>query len=257
MSAYALVLFDVDGCTAIVDSKKLCLDGKTLVNGQHGHMKLHREKLKVEILQLSDSKKVLNEFEDEWSTSHRSIALDNEKKKRKNRPDGYLSVWPHDMDDTVPASDNHVNEETPAVQQPKPKDVPVQKPDKSESRKGAPKKTLEKSTKSSKKKANEKTGSKRRKITVLYEGSGDFSTDVSEPQRAPCYLEELSADEQDLVQQQIHQHQNGRKSIASQTDEIVMLGPDDVLSTAAPNELKLIMKLLHKMEQSQKRQKNR
>lgn len=53
MSAYALVLFDVDGCTAIVDSKKLCLDGKTLVNGQHGHMKLHREKLKVEILQLS------------------------------------------------------------------------------------------------------------------------------------------------------------------------------------------------------------
>lgn len=32
-----------------------------------------------------------------------------------------------------------------------------------------------------------------------------------------------------------------------------MLGPDDVLPTAAPNELKLIMKLLHKMEQSQKK----
>lgn len=96
-------------------------------------------------------------------------------------------------------------------------------------------------------------GSKGRKITVLYEGSGDFSTDVSEPQRAPSYLEELSADEQDLVQQQIHQHQNGKKSVASQTDEIVMLGPDDMLPTTAPNELKLIMKLLQKMEESQKK----
>lgn len=93
----------------------------------------------------------------------------------------------------------------------------------------------------------------RKKYKYKCTDSGDFSTDVSEPQRAPCYREELSADEQDLVQQQIHQHQNERKSIASQTDDIVMLGPDDVLPTAAPNELKLIMKLLHKMEQSQKK----
>lgn len=50
---YALVLFDVDGCTAIVDSKKLVLEGKDLVNGQQGYMKFGAEKLKVEILQLS------------------------------------------------------------------------------------------------------------------------------------------------------------------------------------------------------------
>lgn len=53
MAAYALVLFDVDGCTAIVDSKKLVLEGKDLVNGQQGYMKFGVEKLKVEILQLS------------------------------------------------------------------------------------------------------------------------------------------------------------------------------------------------------------
>lgn len=39
MAGYALVLFDVDGCTAIVDSKKLVLEGKDLVNGQQGYMK--------------------------------------------------------------------------------------------------------------------------------------------------------------------------------------------------------------------------
>lgn len=53
MAGYALVLLDVDGCTAIVDSKKLVLEGKDLVNGQQGYMKFGAEKLKVEILQLS------------------------------------------------------------------------------------------------------------------------------------------------------------------------------------------------------------
>lgn len=33
MFVYVLVLFDVDGCIVIVDFKKLCLDGKILVNG--------------------------------------------------------------------------------------------------------------------------------------------------------------------------------------------------------------------------------
>lgn len=55
MAGYALVLFDVDGCTAIVDSKKLVLEGKDLVNGQQGYMKFGAENLKVEILQLSDN----------------------------------------------------------------------------------------------------------------------------------------------------------------------------------------------------------
>lgn len=50
---YALVLFDVDGCTAVVESKKLKMEGKDLVTGQMGHMTFAREKLQVEILQLS------------------------------------------------------------------------------------------------------------------------------------------------------------------------------------------------------------
>lgn len=57
MASFALVLFDVDGCTAIVDSKKLVLEGKDLVTGQHGYMNFGGEKLKVEILQLSGNLK--------------------------------------------------------------------------------------------------------------------------------------------------------------------------------------------------------
>lgn len=53
MAAFALVLFDIDGCTAIVDFKKLCLDGKPHVSGQQGYTRLGRKRLKVEILMVS------------------------------------------------------------------------------------------------------------------------------------------------------------------------------------------------------------
>lgn len=53
MAAFALMLFDIDGCRAIVDSKKLCLDGKPHVSGQQVYTKHGREKLRVEILQAS------------------------------------------------------------------------------------------------------------------------------------------------------------------------------------------------------------
>lgn len=45
----------------------------------------------------SDSKRELNKFEDQWSTTHRSMALDKEKRKRRNKPNGYLAVWPQDI----------------------------------------------------------------------------------------------------------------------------------------------------------------
>jgi hypothetical protein len=48
-------------------------------------------------LNFIESRAFLNRFEDEWSSSHRSIALDKEKTKRKNKEYGYLSVWPHDQ----------------------------------------------------------------------------------------------------------------------------------------------------------------
>lgn len=44
-----------------------------------------------------DSKQALNEFEAEWIHSDRSKALVEEKKKRHDKPHGYLSVCPQSM----------------------------------------------------------------------------------------------------------------------------------------------------------------
>ena len=58
-------------------------------------------------------------------------------------------------------------------------------------------------------------GSKGRKISVLFEGSGDYSNSKSSPKRAPCFLEELSEDERDLVNLQLQQHQDGLRNVGA------------------------------------------
>ncbi|XP_052691832.1 uncharacterized protein LOC128169804 [Crassostrea angulata] len=253
MTANALVLFDVDGCTAIVDSKKLVLEGKDLVNGQQGYMKFGAEKLKVEILQLSDSKRELNTFEDQWSTSHRSMALDKEKRKRRNKPDGYLAVWPQDIDDVVqpdedlpdPNAKEQDVEEDPIDDEHNETDEPkTGKPTKKS------KETKEK-TKEAKEKPKEKTGSKGRKITVLFEGGGDYSTDVAAPKRAPSYLEELSADERDLINLQVEQYKRGLETESTQTEAVVILGPNDVLPPLTSDAFQNIMELLKDLKKGQ------
>ncbi|XP_062584338.1 serine-rich adhesin for platelets-like [Saccostrea cucullata] len=193
-------------------------------------MKLGTEKLNVEILQISDSKRQLNTFEDDWSTSHRSIALDREKKKRRNQPDGYLSVWPQDMEDVVG------EEVQPApVEQTNDNDQPNE---------AAP-------TRKTKGKAKEKTGSKGRKITVLHEGSGDFSSDTTSPKRAPCFLEEVNGDERDLINLQIRQHQEGLRNVSVQTEKVVVLGTEDVLPPLMAETFSAMTKTLGQIQKEQ------
>ncbi|XP_069109125.1 uncharacterized protein [Argopecten irradians] len=93
---YALVLFDLDGCTAVVDSKKLRSKGR-ITKGKQIEFHLGKDVYKVEVLEFSDSKVKLNKFEDEWSNSNRSKALDEA--KEKGEFGGYLSVWPSDDDE--------------------------------------------------------------------------------------------------------------------------------------------------------------
>lgn len=212
---YALVLFDVDGCTAVVESKKLKMEGKDLVTGQMGHMTFAREKLQVEILQLSDSKRALNKYEDEWSLSCRSVALDKEKARRRNRPNGYLTVRP--------AEQNVEIEETVTLEVESEAVTDASTEDLEDATENPQRPHREKTQK------NEKTGSKGRKIAVLYEGSGDYSAEASSPKRAPSFLEELTEDEQDLVNLQVQQHLNSQRSVSTQTDRVVIVGPEDNL----------------------------
>ncbi|XP_061194227.1 uncharacterized protein LOC133202425 [Saccostrea echinata] len=233
MASLALVLFDVDGCTAIVSSKKLG-DPKELKKGQHAHIRLNQEQMKVEILELSDSKTFLNKFEDEWTNTHRSIALDKEKKRRKNKPHGYLQVWPTDMEDATHSSDGEDGEDGETVTEVNETARNVSSTNSSTEgkRTGSENKKQQETTKSQKStrttnEGKEKTGSNGRKVTVLHEGSGDLTTNICTPKRAPGFLEGLSGDEIDLIQSQIQDFRQGKRSVAVQTDQVVVLGPND------------------------------
>lgn len=213
--AFALVLFDVDGCTAIVNSKKLG-DPKDLKKGQHANIRLNQEKMKVEVLELSDSKTLLNNFEDEWTLTHRSIALDKEKKRRKNKLNGYLDVWPTDVEEATPSEGDSEVEENEGERN---------KDDKLPKKNPEIRRTQKTTAKTSESK--EKTGSNARKIVVLHEGSADLSDDICVPKRAPGFLDGLSADQIDLVTSQVTEFREGKRSVAVQTDQVIVLGPNN------------------------------
>jgi hypothetical protein len=51
---YALILFDIDGCTAVIDAKKIQVqDVEVLSKGQQVFVQYQKRSLKVEILELS------------------------------------------------------------------------------------------------------------------------------------------------------------------------------------------------------------
>ncbi|XP_061191719.1 uncharacterized protein LOC133199937 [Saccostrea echinata] len=201
---FALVLFDLDGCTAIIDAKKCQVpDIKALVKGQHVDVKYHKETFKVEILELSESRAVLNQYEDDWSSSHRSLALDKEKKKRRNKRNGYLAVWPHDQEDIIPSTSdiNQNREEEP--EEPSEKVNLPKEPERNN--------------------AKERKGSNGRKITILYEGSAENQSNNASPQRAPCYLQELSTDEAEVVELQMNYFKQNKICTSSQTEKVVVI----------------------------------
>ncbi|XP_069110080.1 uncharacterized protein [Argopecten irradians] len=72
-----------------------------------------------------------------------------------------------------------------------------------------------------------KEGLNNRKITVLYEGSAEPNPNNCKPKRTPFFLEGLSNDEIDLIFLQTRDFSNGLKSCGSQTDSVVIIGPDD------------------------------
>ena len=64
---------------------------------------------------------------------------------------------------------------------------------------------------------------KDRKITILYEGAASLNSPNSSPQRDPCFLEELSKDEAEVVELQMRCFQRNHLSTASQTDKVVVV----------------------------------
>lgn len=98
----ALVLFDVDGCTAIVATSKLRTSDK-LTPGLQFALTHSKTDYTIEVLELSDSTPALNRFEKEWAKRARARALDKEKLERCHKEHGYLMVQPEE-DEIVPPS---------------------------------------------------------------------------------------------------------------------------------------------------------
>ena len=65
-------------------------------------------------------------------------------------------------------------------------------------------------------------GSKGRTVTVLYEGTAATSPPVS-PQRSPCYFEDLTSDNAEVVRLQMRTHLEGKICSSSQTEKVVVL----------------------------------
>ncbi|XP_069109124.1 uncharacterized protein [Argopecten irradians] len=225
---YALVLFDLDGCTAVVDSKKLRSKGR-ITKGKQIEFHLGKDVYKVEVLEFSDSKVKLNKFEDEWSNSNRSKALDEA--KEKGEFGGYLSVWPSDDDEedvTVIAAPDQTEgniavlgtdeSEVDAVDD-NTANLVLEDLDTVAEVAEASHKAVQNS--------GTKEGLNNRKITVLYEGSAEPNPNNCEPKRTPFFLEGLSNDEIDLIFLQTRDFSKGLKSCGSQTDSVVIIGPDD------------------------------
>ena len=65
-----------------------------------------------------DSKKALNDFENIWSKSTRSLELDRAKTENPQKIDGFLAVWPEDAVEQNNAESSDVSEnEIVAIQQ--------------------------------------------------------------------------------------------------------------------------------------------
>ncbi|XP_021370093.1 uncharacterized protein LOC110461112 [Mizuhopecten yessoensis] len=210
---WALVLFDIDGFTTVVSTKKLIYESEELAKGTQCFCKWGKENLKVEVIEISASVPHLDHYEDQWQSSHRSIALDREKKRRGARAcGGYLDVWPTDMEEV---SQHHSSDEEEHLNE------AVDNVDQQASTKPKRKRTKES--------AKEKLGTNGRKIVVHYEGSGDFLSEQAVPGRQPFHTDHLTEDQIDVVEQQTKDHRLGKKTTSTLTDTVVILGEDDAM----------------------------
>lgn len=96
---HLLILFDWDGCTAIIESSRVQFSRKKVLSkSSRGTLSYEGRLHKVEILELSDSKEELEDYDTEWEQTHRALAISSEREKRQNsrgrrKMGGYLDIW--------------------------------------------------------------------------------------------------------------------------------------------------------------------
>ncbi|XP_062622053.1 uncharacterized protein LOC134283555 [Saccostrea cucullata] len=205
---HALVLFDWDGFTSIVESSRVQSSTRgVLSRSSRGSLSYDGQLHKVEILHLSDTKEQLEDYDTEWAQTHRAKAIDEEKERRqasrgRRKKGGYLDIWNDPGINTQDDTDEDLPD--PTVEQ-------------------NTERRQHETTQQGRNNGSVKQGSKGRKITVLYEGSADLTNSNASPMRSPVYLDDLSSDEREIVQQQVVFHEAGKVSSTSQTDKVIVV----------------------------------
>ncbi|XP_033758514.1 uncharacterized protein LOC117340848 [Pecten maximus] len=256
--AFSLVLFDTDGCTAILKTTKLeNKDAEPIRKGLVCTTVWQKTSHKVEVLEVSDSNSYLNTYEDDWSMSHRGLELDRVKASRGDRElGGYLTIWPHDVfeqesaesvpTDSAPVpkrkrtqnreelGESTAEKNVPATKKKTgstaEKNVPATK--KKTGKTQTARKTLPKKNRTTTALAGnqtEKQGTNGRKVVVHFQGAGEYSERRAVPQRSPFFIDDLPEDQVDLINQELQQHVNGKSTISTQTDTVTVITPEDVM----------------------------
>ncbi|XP_063408883.1 uncharacterized protein LOC134692358 [Mytilus trossulus] len=195
MEKFALVLFDLDSYTSVIERRHLITDIEptvsTTLNVRYG-----RKKLFGEILCLNDDKYAIDVFQEKWEKTERAKFLYKEIQKRErlgtSHTGGFLALWPGDeiaicysngVDSNVQRVEHHVPEEvvegTEAME------------------------VIEE--------ASQNEGLNGRKITVLYEGAGD-PNGIPDPQRTPVFVRNLTTDQQDILNQRLNDNRTGKST---------------------------------------------
>lgn len=67
----------------------------------------------------------------------------------------------------------------------------------------------------------------------------------------PCYFDELTPDEQDLVKLQIEQNDRGKVNVGTQTDSVVVIGPEDLIPVVNSTGSSAVMAILAQIQDTQ------
>lgn len=225
MPKWSLVLFDWDGCTASVESRRFT-DQTCVRIGSRTHLSNDGKINLVEILALENAEDHVLSKDRIWSrgTRAKAIAATKEAREmcRRGKHGGYLEI----ANDSDSEEEEDVNlfskrKKTIAARQSRqPRVVLSRLPSED---------TVIPSTSGRKAKAPKSSG---QTFRILFQGEGASSDDAASPNRQPCFYEDLTPDQVDVLEHQVNNYSQQKASCGTMTEEVVVLREDKEIKEA-------------------------
>lgn len=220
------MLFDWDGCTACVESKRFT-DQTCVKIGSRTQLSYDGKVHLVEILALENSEDHVFGRDQIWSrgTRVKAIAATKEAREmcRRGKHGGYLEI----ANDSDSEEEEDVNlfakkTKTKAVRQSRQPRVVL-------SRLPSEDTAIPSKSRGRKAKAPKNDG---RPFQILYQGEGASFDDSASPNRQPCFYEDLTPDQVDVLEHQVNNFSQQKASCGTMTDSVVVLKDDKDIKEA-------------------------